>query len=514
MSLGEKVFDAPMDSGVLPDIDAIPILTLARDRKYSADRQAMRTASFPASEGTGGQAHRYNRPAHLTSASGNAIGPSPLHEDSVANMSASTPFHESTESCRCPMCRHTLYIAYVYRNQRRASPHVMKARPSTEYALGPGGRLPALLPVEKPEGVEVCPIFAAFGFCPFSKACYLPHDKTTCYPVRIPRLPSAEDEVFRLITKAAELADNDVWSCDVCGYEWIDERCEVPLGTEQVFRQCPRCSLTCYFPYITYLVESILGTIGDDYQLFKSEVDRYRALLPDIFKIPLTYEAHRVANVLFAWSLLSPIHARDAMDVVVRLLPNIQSMISIGSGAGYIEHVFNRVMHPVALHEEWQVDHERFSKSSFDGVQCSFYGRRTIPIYAFDELALRGTYSVHVSIGGPLSAFSLNCRESVLLLCWPPFGSRENEESSMGLEALEYFMQGHGSVVIYIGDVAATGDWRFHMLLASHFKLVRDYQVRRELRRWCPQEMGFVYGGNDTIGVYERRETPLSLPYS
>ncbi|CAJ1990230.1 hypothetical protein conserved [Leishmania donovani] len=419
-------------------------------------------------------------------------------------------YHENSDSCVCPMCKLTLYISHVYRDQRRASPHVMAARPSPEYVMAPDGSLPLLTPIYKPDGVSVCPVYTAFGFCPFLSGCFLPHDEGSCASARVPRLASAEEELKRLTQRARELQCSDVWACEVCGYSHVDEFCEVALGTEHYFRQCPRCTLMCFFPNITYLVEHILCSVGDDYQLFKTEVDRYRRLLPDLFKIPLTFEAHRVASIVFAWSLLSPVHARDAMNSVVREFPNVESIISVGSGAGYIEHIFNRVMHQVPLREEWAVDRERFPTTSFDDVRCDFYGKRTIPIFAFDALALQRTYSVHVSIGGPISLYSLNCKQSVLLLCWPPFGSREREESSMGFEALEYFTREGGSMLIYIGDTAATGDWRFHMLLKSHYKLLRDYPVRRELRRWCPQEMGFVYGGNDTIGVYQLRETPLS----
>ncbi|KAG5474320.1 hypothetical protein LSCM1_03100 [Leishmania martiniquensis] len=427
----------------------------------------------------------------------------------TAAVSAPPNYHENSDCCGCPMCKLTLYISHVYRDQRRASPHVMAARPSPEYVMAPDGSLPPLTPLYKPDGVSVCPVYTAYGFCPFLSGCFLPHEESSCACARVRRLGSAEEEVERLTLRAMELQSSDVWSCEVCGCGWIDELCEVALGTEHYFRQCPRCTLMCFFPHITYLVEHILRSVGDDYQLYKTEVDHYRSRLPDLFKIPLTFEAHRVANVVFSWSLISPVHARDAMNSIVREFPGVESIISVGSGSGYVEHVFNRVMHQVPLQEEWTVDRRRFSTTSFDNVRCDFYGKRTIPIYAFDALALHRTYSVHISIGGPISLYSVNCKQSVLLLCWPPFGSREREESSMGFEALEYYTREGGTMLIYIGDTAATGDWRFHMLLKSHYKLLRDYPVRRELRRWCPQEMGFVYGGNDTIGIYRLRETPL-----
>ncbi|GET90004.1 hypothetical protein, conserved [Leishmania tarentolae] len=515
-----------MCSEKLSRIPTIPILAIKHpEAGYSvsqATERSMATLSPPISAQTphntgerGGSAAVLVEANHTgercsSSDRSTSVSDDIQYSGEAAAMCTSFHYHENSDTCLCPMCKLTLYISYVYRDQRRASPHVMAARPSPLHVMSPDESLPPLMPIYKPDGVSVCPVYAAFGFCPFLSGCFLPHDEGSCASARVPRLASAEEELKRLTQRAGDLQGSDVWACEVCGYNNVDEFCEVALGTEHFFRQCPRCSLMCFFPNITYLVEHILCSVGDDYQLFKTEVDHYRSLLPDLFKIPLTFEAHRVANIVFAWSLLSPVHARDAMNSVLQEFPNIESMISVGSGAGYIEHIFNRVMHQVPLREEWEVDRKRFPTTSFDNVRCDFYGKRTISIFAFDALALQGTYSVHVSVGGPISLYSLDCKQSVLLLCWPPFGSREREESSMGFETLEYFTRQGGSMLIYIGDTAATGDWRFHMLLKSHYKLVQDYPVRRELRRWCPQEMGFVYGGNDTIGVYRLRETPLS----
>ncbi|CAM39619.1 conserved hypothetical protein [Leishmania braziliensis MHOM/BR/75/M2904] len=510
----------------LASIPVIPVLAIKYPKELHSTSKAtanspttfspfLTSGQTPDDMGTrGGLAAALAETSPLGQRNSSSNGTTPVSDDGQCSgetevVCTQFQYHENSDSCECPMCKLTLYISYVYRDQRRASPHVMAARPSPEYVMAPDGSLPILTPIYKPDGVSVCPVYAAFAFCPFLSGCFLPHDEASCASARVLRLASAEEEVARLTQRARELQGSDVWACDVCGYSGIDEFCEAALGTEHHFRQCPRCTFMCFFPYITYLVEHILRSVGDDYQLYKTEVDRYRGLLPDLFKIPLTFEAHRVANIVFAWSLLSPVHARDAMNSIVQEFPNVEAIISVGSGAGYVEHVFNRVMHQVPLQEEWAVDRKRFPTMSFDNVRCDFYGERTIPIFAFDALALKKTYSVHVSMGGPISLYSLNCKQSVLLLCWPPFGSREREESSMGFEALEYYTREGGTMLIYIGDTAATGDWRFHMLLKSYYKLIRNYPVRRELRRWCPQEMGFVYGGNDTIGVYRLRETPL-----
>ncbi|KAK7200987.1 hypothetical protein NESM_000158100 [Novymonas esmeraldas] len=522
-SLPDAVPSWPLLSDKLSRIPAIPLLAI----KHPDVSRPTPSPAMPPERGPSEGRRRAGAMTNSVEASRHGEG----HDGSHASTAASGPWqqygavavapwtppppppkqHNNTDSCECPMCSLTLYISYVYRDQRRASPHVMAARPSPEYATALDGSLPPLPPLSVPNKMEVCPVHAAFGFCPFHSGCFLPHDERRSAGPRVARLVSAEAEVARLAERAEVLQCSEVWSCEVCGCGGVDEFCETLLGTEHQFRQCPSCSFMCYFPHITYLVEHILASVGDDYQLYKTEVDRYRCQLPDLFKIPLTFEAHRVASIVFAWSLVSPAQARDAMNAVVRALPDVESIVSIGSGAGYIEHVFNRVMHPVPLREEWAVDRWRFPSTSFDHVRCDFFGKRVIPLFAFDSLALRGTYSVHVSMGGPISLYSLRCRHAVLLLCWPPFGSREREESSMGFEALEYFTREGGTMLIYVGDTAATGDWRFHMLLKTHYRLVQDYPVRREVRRWCPQEMGFVYGGNDTIGVYRLRETPLQL---
>ena len=79
----------------------------------------------------------------------------------------------------------------------------------------------------------------------------------------------------------------------------------------------------------------------------------------------------------------------------------------------------------------------------------------------------------------------------------------------MGFEVLRNFYMAGGSFVIYIGDVSSTGDWRFHEYLHTNYALVKGFKVRKELRRWHPQDMALIYAGSDTIGVYQRRATPL-----
>lgn len=447
------------------------------------------------------------------------------------------PAEETGVLCRCPVCLFNSFVAFFFSSQRRSSPHVLAALPS---AYIPNGYLPPLPVIPDPELHGRCPIYSAWGFCPHSIGCYLAHDAETeamlrcagpatraeiraAKPARQPLLPrgrSADEELERLRRKAARRLDEDIWTCDVCGFDEITDQYYSAVGEVFYYRHCPQCYLMCYLPEVTYLLEHILWDAVDDYQKFKEGVERYRELVPDEFKVPLSSEAHNLATTVFAWSLVSPKDIQYAMDAAYRVLPSLSSVVSIGSGIGYVEHLFNRVMNDVDLPASgpvvaWRAacEGERAGSnrlpSSIAKNKACFYGERHVPVYAFDELERRYEFSVHVSLGGPLSVLSVDCANSVLLLCWPPFGSPTEEQSSMGYEALEYFRQRGGRVLIFIGDVSSTGDWRFHELRDRHYKLVREYSVRREVKRWYPQEMGLVYAGNDTIGVYERRPESL-----
>lgn len=272
------------------------------------------------------------------------------------------------------------------------------------------------------------------------------------------------------------------------------------------YRYCPNCTSMCYFPQLLHVVEAIVDEVGDDYNLYKDTVDRIRKQLPDLLKIPLTYESHRIATTIFAWSLVSPIDARDAVNAASKVLPDMNAIVSLGSGTGYVEHVFNRVVNGIPA----VPNGPRQGISSFDNVLASVYPHKRISFFAFDEIIRPVRYSVRVCVGMPTVLLSIDCSKAVLLLSWPPFGSPSEEQSSMGFEGLRNFVHAGGKVLIYVGDTASTGDWRFHEFLFNNFALVKDYKVRREVRRWNPQDMGLIYAGNDTIGVYERRPAPLA----
>lgn len=490
---------------------------------------------------------------------------------------AHVPPGESNTYCCCPVCLYQYYIAFFFSSQRRSSSHVRSVYPS--YHLNTNN-LPPLPPIRDPGLGDHCPIYRAWGFCPHSIGCFLQHDAwfeaelqffpgpsrqaiRESLPWRRPivkRGNSAHQELVRLQQKALLHLDSDTWSCDVCGASCIGKDYFDQVGFVYTYFICPYCHLFCYFPEVTYLLEHILLEATDDYQKYKTLVDYYRTLLPDEFKVPFSYEAHELATTVFAWSLVSPKDLQYAINAAYRVLPSLSSVVSVGSGVGYVEHLLNRVMNNVDLpasgpavawkkliakelqqrgclaqesyrssieyvgvssernrtamnenqHQYRNTMNEKRNEevdfpSSISNEKACFYGERVVPIFAFDELIRRYEYSVHVSVAGPLSVVSIDCKNSVLLLCWPPFGSFAEEQSSMGYEALENFRQRGGKVLIFIGDVSATGDWRFHEMRDRYFKLVREYSVRREVKRWIPQEMGQIYAGNDTIGVYERR---------
>lgn len=485
-----------------------------------------------------------------------------------------------TGYCICPVCTYQEFVYFFFSSQRRASAHVLSSYPNCySYTCS----LPPLPQIADPGLGNICPIYRAWGFCPHSVGCYLQHDANyeaelhflprasrkdirASLPWRRPRVKrgsSAQREVERLREKANLHLYVNEWTCDVCGFYPIREGDVQQVGETFFYRTCPYCQLSCCMPEVTYLLEHILWNAKDDYQLYKYLVDYYRTLLPDEFKVPFSFEAHQLATTVFAWSLVSPKDLKYAINAAYRVLPSLASVVSIGCGVGYVEHLLNRVMNNANLPAfgpvvAWRKSIEkaacrRFSRSHLEhastcgsekgetnsrycgepksghhyGSTCAmksegkvavmgyassiskekacFYGEKVVPVFAFDELVRRYEYSVHVSLGGPLSVLSIDCENSVLLLCWPPFGSPSQEQSSMGYEALEYFHQHGGKVLIFIGDTCSTGDWRFHEMRDRNYKLVREYPVRHEVNRWYPQQMGLVYGGNDTIGVYERR---------
>lgn len=440
------------------------------------------------------------------------------HDEAQAAYNQRRFLHEydpSTGMCACPNCVLAFYMnTVIYGSQKLASPEVMREYPSSSYRggavtsnvfTGPNG---AVLPLPSPPRLTTCPMHDTFGFCIYGKTCLLSH-AAEVPPVIAPPTTLQEAE-SRLHEIAQEHMANDVWSCGVCAYYGITDAHMTKVGETYSYRYCPNCSIVCYMPFMLHYVELLVDAVGDDYQLYKSMVDRLRGELPHLLRVPLTYEAHRMATTIFAWSLVSPADAKFALDVTQKHFPDINAIASVGSGTGYVEHVFNRVANGVAAVPR-DIDVASCGKvaqrSSFDGVlsEAHLSGKKALSFFAFDEIIRPAQFSVSVNIGAPNVLLSLDCPRVALLLSWPPFGSPEEEQSSMGYEALRHYYERGGRCLIYVGDVSSTGDWRFHAFVHQHFQLVKDYYVRNEVRRWCPQEMGLVYAGCDTIGVYKRR---------
>lgn len=310
---------------------------------------------------------------------------------------------------------------------------------------------------------------AAYGFCPYGRTCLLSHASKR----------AVEDEA-KLLADFSRLDDElmaNTLTCGVCGN---DPQLQHLLPEDiTACSMCRTCGSALHAPRCLLLVEHLLQAAEDDYIAYKDKVDAVRCMLPESLKVAFSLEAHRIASTHFGWSLASPQQIAAAIESV-QGRQTFSKIVSVGAGTGYVEHLFGTVV----------------------GEQAR--------VFAFDEILRPARFSVPVQRGGPDEVLKFHGRDTVLMLCWPPFGSPEVDNSVMGFQALLNFIQVGGQHVIYIGDVASTGDFRFHSLLRTHFAPLPHYRTRHEVRRWVPQEMGMVYAGNDTIGVYSRRSQPLA----
>lgn len=457
-------------------------------------------------------------------------------------------YDSSTGMCNCPGCQLAAFMnSVVYGNQKIASLDVMDELPSASYRGVGGGAPPPAYHATRANGgvpasirdLKVCPMFEAFGFCMYGRTCLLAHS-TTEAPLHVPaplitQPATLIEAVERLFALGETHSTQSLWECHVCGYSAISEYLVVKVGETYTYRYCPNCTVSCYLPELLHVVELTIDAVGDDYQLYKDMIEVYRSYAPDILKIPITYEAHRIATTLFAWSLVGPQDALTALEGLHQSCPEVDRVVSLGAGTGFVEHVLNRVANHVSSAPAVSGDIQlcrsvakhitasgrvrdrtipktlnvvEWLQSSYDGVVSTSYAgsSKRLAFFAFDEIIRPARYSVSVNYGEPHVLLSMDCTRSALLLCWPPFGSPEEEQSSMGFEALRHYTKQGGRAVIYVGDVSSTGDWRFHSLLAQQYVLCPSYIVRKEVRRWCPQDMGLVYAGCDTIAVYVRRD--------
>ena len=138
-----------------------------------------------------------------------------------------------------------------------------------------------------------------------------------------------------------------------------------------------------------------------------------------------------------------------------------------------------------------------------------------LTVRAYDAEPPRHPCHVPVQKGGPeMLAETGPFADDALLLCWPPFGGAGEGQSTMAYDACTRFAAHGGRFLIYVGDVHATGDVRFHDLLHTHWRLYDETQWFSPPEVWVPARMGLVYGGHDSIGVYRLRDEPLQLSQS
>mmetsp|Transcript_10324 Transcript_10324/g.31941 ORF Transcript_10324/g.31941 Transcript_10324/m.31941 type:complete len:405 (-) Transcript_10324:233-1447(-) len=355
--------------------------------------------------------------------------------------------------CGCPACRLARWHAHKYRNQFRVESAVAAE-----------------------EDLVDCPMHQAYGFCPHGITCFLRHAPSGAGPRSV-------DAIVADIDALDDEHDRGVARCRVCGGTSIQH-----FGIDRVLptATCVTCCQTLYCPLVPELAEALFAENATDYQAYKDAVDVTRARLRNAMRVAFSKEAHRVGCSMFAWSLVDDAAVAESLRAALALVPTADRILSVGASSGYVEYLYQRAA---------------AASSSRDGDAAP------LAVEAYDEIP-NPRFDVKVASGGPEKVLGCDRSRTILLLCWPPFGSQDKDLSTMGFDTLTNFLHAGGTTVVYIGDESSTGDFRFHAVLAQQFKPAPGYRVRHELRRWSPQDMGMVFAGQDTIGVYERRPPP------
>lgn len=301
------------------------------------------------------------------------------------------------------------------------------------------------------------------------------------------------------------------------------------------------------------VVTDLTFRVRDPYLGYKLLCDAIRRCLPPRLRCFFTYEAHRLGTMVYAWSLVSSLECEMSLRAAVRASGGtVRRLVSLGSGTGYVEHLFAEtiVRDRLRLSPTATTTTEAASSSvSSPSVAARkptpnsthpspLWDRRDasiahVSVFAIDETVVTrlARFSCIVSTGKPatLSTLGPSLADACLLLCWPPFGGPSVPDVRMAADATLNFLSLGGKYLIYVGDVASTGDPAFHVLLNQRFaplklpstvhdgSAVTDKGVtpttttplacgygfsRLEIRRWCPQEMGLVFAGADSIAVY------------
>ncbi|KAJ9462141.1 hypothetical protein DIPPA_14870 [Diplonema papillatum] len=326
----------------------------------------------------------------------------------------------------------------------------------------------------------LCPTFQTYQFCSFGLDCPCNHG------------PFPQKTLKDLFTELNQMGLNHTkgfYNCIICGHDGTMDNAHAKVGETESYKYCVQCGNFFFYPHVQVMILMILEQSGTDYQAFKRAVDLYYRRLPAILQPAFMYEAHRWATRGYAWSLTYPENA-EAILKVLFAKGDFKRIFSMGSGSGYIEHTFlnagSKLDHPLEVH-------------AFDAMDPKPTDRRI----HFDVVVEQGDVSSLKEYG--------DMTNSLLLLCWPPFGSQVREESTMAFDCIREFEEQNGEYLIYIGDVNATGDWRFHDRMASHWEILKETFELAKLEVWVPQQMGLVYAGNDSVGIYKKRETPLDI---
>lgn len=346
--------------------------------------------------------------------------------------------------------------------------------------VGPRGRVG---PGGLPSDPDTCVLWWNYGFCSFGLDCDYNHAPERGLPIK------EFDVLFSELVAMGELHTTGMYQCHLCS-QMADDDTAGKVGETTTYKYCRHCGNFYFYPHVQLLIIKLLYQVETDYLQFKRLIDKHAKALPPILHVPWYYEAHRWATSRFAWSLTGPDTATAVLSVLFSEVPDCATLISVGSGTGYTESVF--------LQASRQMQHE-------------------LEVHAYDLTPQRDphqriAFEVEVAVASSENMRSLgDLSRAVLLLCWPPFGSSSGEQSTMGFDTLNLFSELGGRYLIYIGDVNATGDWRYHELLASQWRPLEGSFELPPLEVWEPKKMGLIYAGNDTVAVYARRAEPVQL---
>eukprot|EP00760_Papus_ankaliazontas_P018424 PhM_4_TR17483/c0_g1_i3/m.96804 len=378
-----------------------------------------------------------------------------------------------------------------------------------------------------PHEPNMCVLFRCYGFCPYGLDCDYQHPEeyrvflgTGCDPNAVAMqgsststttLASVHENLITLMRQQlAEQNGKGMHRCLICREVTMESpACPVatsPVGETHAAKLCIACGNFYFQPMVQHLVVSLLESVGTDYAAYKARIDELcseKSGLPPEYRVPVKYEAHRWGTSRFGWSLFGPRNVQDVLKYIFNVMrqrpqnsestfepkQKLHRILSMGAGRGYTEHLFAAAL----------AAHKSFGISEVLAYDTQVNVPRQI------------RFNVPVKYGTPetLRDFG-SLKDTVLLLVWPPFGSKVNEESRMGYDTLVNFAVRDGRVLIYVGDPSATGDWRFHELLMSSW--IREEAFRSDVPVWVPQEMGLLFAGSDQVAIYTRRAQPLDLP--